>query len=61
MTAVSNILKAGMTAQASALAMENVKALKKGKVRVKDITRAGIKNLVGIPLLRAQGSLIEDF
>jgi len=44
--------------QASSLALENVKLAKKKKMDVNDIVGGGIKNIVGITLIKEQANLI---
>ncbi len=70
MSAVSSLISLSMTAQSAALLGENVRAasrsldFSKTKRRssganLKDITRLGLTNIVGIGLLRTQGQLAE--
>ncbi len=44
--------------QASSLALENAKLAKKKKMDVNDIVGGGIKNIVGITLIKEQANLI---
>lgn len=52
---VKPILNTGLAIQSSALAMDNLKAVKKKKSLVK----TGVKNIIGISLIREQGKLIN--
>jgi len=58
MTTTQNILRVGVIAQAGALAKSNLNALNKKKVKTKDILDTGIKNIVGINLLKVQSDII---
>lgn len=47
------------TIQATALLGENVKAVKKKKVKTKEIVGLGLKNIVGIELIKLESGLIS--
>lgn len=61
MTATGNLLDLTRAAQAIALTAENVKLVKKASkkkgITVKNLTGTGVKNIIGIELIRAQGKL----
>ncbi|HDK42071.1 MAG TPA: hypothetical protein ENG87_01725 [Candidatus Pacearchaeota archaeon] len=46
------------TIQAMTLANENIKIVKKKKVKAKDLMGLGAKNLIGIELIKIESSLI---
>ena len=46
------------TIQAAALAGENVRVAKKKKVDTKDLVGLGVKNIVGIEVIKLESSLI---
>ena len=56
-----DILKLGVDVQALALTGENLKLATKKKIKVGDLVSTGIKNIVGINLLKTQSSIIEEF
>lgn len=60
MTPVKSILNVGLAAQSLALVGENVKLVKKKKVKTKDIVKTGVTNIVGISLLRSQAGIIQS-
>ncbi len=60
MTPVKSILNLGLAAQSLALVGENVKLVKKKKVKTKDIVKTGVTNIVGISLLRSQAGIIQS-
>ena len=60
MTQVKSILNLGLAAQSLALVGENVKLVKKKKVKTKDIVKTGVTNIVGISLLRSQAGIIQS-
>lgn len=51
------LLDVARTAQALALTKESLKLAKKKKKKVKDIVGVGMKNIVGIPLIKIQADL----
>ena len=51
------LLDIARTAQAVALTKENLKLTKKKKTKVKDIIDIGVKNVVGINLIKIQADL----
>ena len=55
---VKPILRAGVAAQAATLALQNVRVLKNKKPSSRRLLKAGVTNIVGIPLLRIQSQLI---
>lgn len=58
MSGTKALLSVARTAQAIALANENLKvAKKKKKVKTKDLTSLGLKNVVGISLIKVQADL----
>jgi len=56
-----DILRLGVDIQALALTGENLKIVKKKQIKVEDIVSTGIKNIVGINLLKTQSDIIGDF
>ena len=56
-----DILRLGVDIQALALTGENLKVVKKKQIKVEDIVSTGIKNIVGINLLKTQSDIIGDF
>lgn len=48
------------TLQAAALAGENLKVVKKKKIKTKDMIGMGTKNIVGISLIKINADLIGD-
>lgn len=54
----SNILALAIPLQSAALAGENAKLLKKKDKDVKDFVGMGIKNIIGISLIKEQANLI---
>jgi len=55
-----DIAKLIPTLQASALAGENLKVVKKKKIKTKDMIGMGTKNIVGISLIKINADLIGD-
>lgn len=53
-----NILKTVPIIQSAALASENAKLLSKKKVKSKDLVKSGVKNIVGIELIKLEAGLI---
>ncbi len=51
------LLDLARTAQALALTKENLRLAKQKKTKVKDFVGVGVKNIVGIDLIRAQANL----
>lgn len=58
MNAVKSIANLAPTLSSVALAAENAKILKKQSKATGDLIKMGITNLAGIPLIRAQSSLV---
>tara|TARA_Y100000310_G_C20584918_1_gene764883 strand:- start:521 stop:706 length:186 start_codon:yes stop_codon:yes gene_type:complete len=58
MTVTQDILNLGVTAQALSLAGHNLALATKKDKKMKDFIKVGTTNIVGIPILRAQSSLI---
>jgi len=58
MTAIQDILRIGVSAQALALAGENIKLVKKKDKSVGDFVKTGATNIIGIPILQVQSQLI---
>ncbi len=59
MTAIQDILRSGVAIQAGALAVSNLDLLKKKKEsQTKRLLKAGVRNIVGIPILQTQSQLI---
>lgn len=58
MTATQNILRAGVAAQATALAAQNLKERKSKDKPLKDLLKKATTNIVGVPLLQTQSQLI---
>ena len=56
---IKGILHAGTAAQSAALALDNVKLMKK-KVTPKRLVRQGVTNIVGVSLIQAQSKIIND-
>lgn len=58
---IKPLLRVGLAAQSAALAVENIKLLRKQKNKdnSKRLIKTGVTNIVGISLIRAQGGLIE--
>ena len=56
-TGTKALLDVARTAQAVALANENLKLTKKKKVTTKKIVGTGVKNIVGISLIKSQADL----
>lgn len=59
MTAIKALLNLAQTGQALALTGESLKLVKKKNKKVKDIVGLGVKTIVGIELIKAQGRLIS--
>lgn len=57
---VTGILNAGLAAQSAALAVDNLGLIKKKKISSKDFLKQGVKNIVGISLIRSQGNIIQS-
>lgn len=55
-----SLLDLSRAAQALALVGENVKFTKKKKKKVKDITGLGVKNIVGISLIKVQKDIAKS-
>lgn len=53
-----NIANLIPTMQSIALVSENIKETKKKKIDVKDITKLGVKNIVGLSLIKETASII---
>jgi len=58
MTAVQDIMHVGVTAQAGALAGENIRLLKKKEITTKDMVSTGMKNIIGVRLIQLQSQVI---
>jgi len=56
---IKPILKAGVVAQAGALAIKNVKLLKKKKIKSGDLIKVGFGNIVGVTLIKSQNEIID--
>ena len=54
---VQSIMRIVPLVQATALAGENIKLIKKKKIETKDIVDTGMKNIVGIEFIRLQSQL----
>lgn len=55
---VKPILRAGVAAQAAALALRNAELLKKKKKKSKDFLRAGADTFIGTAFISAESNLI---
>lgn len=58
MTTVQEILRSGIAIQAAGLSGENMKLLKKKKITSKRLVKTGIKNIVGIEMLKLQSQVV---
>lgn len=47
------------TVQAATLVNENTKVLKKKKIKTKDMVGLGLKNIVGVELIKVESNLIS--
>ncbi len=56
--AIVPLLNLAQAAQALALTTEGVRVAKKKKKKVKDIVGLGVKNIVGISLIKETGKII---
>ena len=56
--AIKQILNLIPTLQAAALVGENVKVTKKKDIKSKDLIGLGVKNIVGIEIIKLESSLI---
>ncbi len=56
--AITQIMNLIPTIQAVALVNENVKTVKKKKIKSKSLVKLGIKNIVGIEFIKLESSLI---
>ena len=56
---IKNILNIIPTVQSAQLAGENLKVLDKKKTKTKDMLNLGVKNVVGIELIKAESGLIS--
>jgi hypothetical protein len=61
MTAAKEILRLIPTIQSAQLAGENMKMMKKKKKKSGDFVGMGIKNIVGVSLIKEQANIIESF
>ena len=59
MTAAKIILGLAPTMQSIALAGENVKFVNKKKKKMGDFVGLGVKNIVGVEMIKAQADIIE--
>lgn len=57
--ATKDIMNLIPTVQAAALLNENVKVSTKKKLKTKEIVGLGVKNLVGVGLIKAEADLIN--
>lgn len=55
---IKNILNLVPTIQSAALLNENVRVVSKKKVNSKDIVSLGMKNIIGISLIKAESDFI---
>ena len=58
MTAVQDILRVGVSAQALGLVGENINLAKKSDKKLGDFVKTAATNIVGIPLLQVQSQII---
>lgn len=56
---IKPILRTTLIAQSLALAGENLKLVRKKKLKSKDFLSVGVKNIVGASLIKEQTELIE--
>lgn len=55
---IKPILGIGLAGQSMALANQNLKLVKKKKIKPKDLIKAGTTNIVGVNLIKAQAEII---
>ncbi len=61
MTAIKSLAQIAQTGQSLALAVDNIKfARSKKKKKGEDILKVGVKNIVGIQLIRETGKIISS-
>lgn len=56
--ALKDIMNIVPMVQSASLVNENVKFLNKKKVKTKDIVKLGMKNIVGVNLIKAESDII---
>lgn len=58
MTTIQNLGRLAQTGQSLALVGENLRAIKRKKIKTDGVVKLGVKNIVGTELIRATGTIV---